>query len=115
MRTSTLVEQPQRKTSAWAKASLAFGGLAITNAALNWLLILVGDFLDAAVEIGGVCLLSFAAAAVGSALVAMVVVGCHRATHRGLGRAVLAIILALVAVVGFFGPLILAFSHMRMF
>jgi len=30
-------------------------------------------------------------------------------------RAVLAIILAVVAVVGFFGPLILAFSHMRMF
>jgi hypothetical protein len=108
-------ETPQRKTSAWAKTSLVFGWLAVANAAVNWLLILAGDSLDIAVEIGGVSLFAFAAVAVGCAIVALIVVRCRRSTHRGAGLAVLAMLLAVLAVGGFFVPLILLLSQMRMF
>ena len=94
---------------------MVFGGLAVVNAAVNWLLILVGDLLDVAVEIGGASLFAFAAVAVGCAIVALIVIRCHRSTHRGVGLAALAMLLAVLAVGGFCVPLLLLLSHMPMF
>ena len=93
---------------------MVFGWLAITHAVVNWIFVFAGE-LEVAVEVGGCSLFALAAGAVGCAMVAMIIVACHHATLRGFKQAIIAIMLAVVALVGFFGPLILLFSRMRMF
>jgi len=75
------------------------GWLALANAVLNWVLAFANE-LEAAVEVGGCSFLLLTVIAVGCTVVAMIILACHRDTHRGFRRAIPAIMPAVSAVTG---------------